>query len=172
MKTFLYRQKSLYFVNLCFFFFQCIIFFSLRKHTRSCSWVFCLFSVAGALSHGHVQELPAEERHGRASAVRLRLGRRGAEQREEEKQRPAVRRHGGALLSLRDQTRMADHPPDPKPQAREHVARYALWLYLVLYQAVGALFHYEQISVLRLICRIAVVSIRCAVSTKTAMSTT
>lgn len=79
---------------------------------------FSSFSAVGALSHGHVQELPAEERHGRASALRLRLGRRGAQQREEEEQGPGVRRYGGAFLSLRDQTWMADHPPDPQPQVR------------------------------------------------------
>lgn len=74
------------------------------KLCRTDSFFFFDGSVAravGAVSHRHVSELPAQERHGRAAAVRLRLRGGGAQQREEEEQGPPVCRDGGALLPLR-----------------------------------------------------------------------
>lgn len=66
------------------------------------SRTYCLSGgcAVGAVSHGHVSELPAKERHGRAAAVRLWLWGGGAQQREEEEQRPPLCCDGGTLLPL------------------------------------------------------------------------
>ena len=72
-------------------------------------------SPAGAELPGDVQELPAQDGHGRAPA-RLRRGGGRRQEQQAQEQGPPVRAHGGAVLPLRHQDGVAHGAPHPQPQ--------------------------------------------------------